>query len=79
MCPGEPRVPEKIVLRQSSTGAMTEVTWEMGDALSMVVIWAGVTTFPVNEKLQLPKEDSGMSPVMLLLVKAFRPAHIKEA
>ena len=58
---------------------MTEVTWEMGDALSMVVIWAGVTTVPVNAKLQLPKEDSGMSPVMLLLVKAFRPAHIKEA
>ena len=44
----------------------------MGDALSMVAIWEEVTGLPVYEKLQLPSEDSGMSPVMLLLVGGFK-------
>ena len=51
---------------------MTVATYEMGDALSMVAIWEEVTGLPVYEKLQLPSEDSGMSPVMLLLVGGFK-------
>ena len=43
----------------------------MGDAFSMVVIWEELTGLPVYEKLQLPSDDSGMSPVMLLLVRRF--------
>ena len=57
-----------VLLRQSRTGATTVATCEMGEALSIVDIWEEVTTLPVYEKPQLPSEDSGMSPVMLLLV-----------
>ena len=47
----------------------------MGEALSIVDIWEEVTTLPVYEKPQLPSEDSGMSPVMLLLVGRLRTGH----
>ena len=60
-----------VLLRQSRTGAATVATCEMGDAFSMVVIWEELTGLPVYEKLQLPSDDSGMSPVMLLLVRRF--------